>query len=340
MLSQSLSTITLLSFLSVLLPFSSSAPLDPTRLIYEFPNSTWVENLAVRSSGSILTTILSAPELYLINPFAPKPKAILVHNFPSGTGLLGITETTPDTFFVVVSNLTLSTIKVAPGSNTIFRVSFASQNATAAASVTHIATLPTAKLLNGLTTLNHRTILAADSGSGQVWSIDTDTGTAKVVIADPLMAPTSSTGIPSVGVNGIHLRGNNTLYFTNSAQALFAKIPINTDGTPQGPAVLLTRADTGFAYDDFALSPPTGDAFLTTSSENSIAEAPANGGAQTIVAGNLNSTEIAQPTSAAFGRTRWDKGVLYVGTTGGLSAPVNGHEIVGGQVVAVFTGDR
>ena len=55
------------------------------------------------------------------------------------------------------------------------------------------------------------------------------------------------------------------------------------------------------------------------------------------IAGDLNSTSIAQPTSAAFGRNG-DEGVLFVSTAGGLGIPVNGNEIVGGQIVAVRVG--
>ncbi|KAL6717265.1 hypothetical protein ACLMJK_005180 [Lecanora helva] len=321
-----------------LLPFVAS--LDSTRLVYEFPNGTFVENIAVRSSGSVLTTIITSPDLYLINPLDANPRANLVHRFPSGFSLLGITETTPDTFFVVVSNFTVSTASTAPGSNTIFRVAFDSPNATATASITHVATIEDAKLLNGLTTLNNHTILAADSGRGQVWSVNTDTGVAKIVISDPLMAPTSPNGLNSIGINGLHLRDSSTLFFTNTAQALLAKIHINLDGIPKSPATLVARSFKGTAYDDFALSRTSGNAFLATGSGNSIARVNVEDGNQRIVAGNINSTDIAEPTSAAFGRTTADRSVLYVTTAGGLVIPVNGDEIVGGQLVAVSIRDQ
>ena len=57
-------------------------------------------------------------------------------------------------------------------------------------------------------------------------------------------------------------------------------------------------------------------------------------GGQSVIAGNLNSTAIAEPTSAQLGRN----GVLYVTTAGGLAVPVvvGGEEVrVGGQLVAV-----
>ena len=60
-------------------------------------------------------------------------------------------------------------------------------------------------------------------------------------------------------------------------------------------------------------------------------------GSQRIVAGNVNSTSIAEPTSAQLG----ENGVLYVTTAGGLAVPVvvGGEDVrVGGQLVAVELG--
>ena len=147
------------------------------------------------------------------------------------------------------------------------------------------------------------------------------------------MAPTKIG--PPIGINGLRVHDGKTLYFTNEAQKLFAKIDINTDGTPLGPpSTIITNATaTVPCFDDFELD-VQGDAFIATASGNTLAEI-ASDGEQRVLAGNLNSTEIAQGTSARFGRTFRDRGRLYVTTAGGLAAPVNGDEIVGGQVVAV-----
>ena len=62
-------------------------------------------------------------------------------------------------------------------------------------------------------------------------------------------------------------------------------------------------------------------------------------GQERIVAGNVNSTAIAEPTSAQLGRD----GVLYVTTAGGLAVPVVVGGVptrVGGQVVAVDLNGR
>lgn len=94
------------SFIVHATPLLDKSDLHPTRLIYEFPNRTWVENLAIRANGQILVTILSSPELYLIDPF--KGMAVLVHTFPYALSLFPVTEVTPDIFVVSSSNYTIS----------------------------------------------------------------------------------------------------------------------------------------------------------------------------------------------------------------------------------------
>ena len=73
---------------------------------------------------------------------------------------------------------------------------------------------------------------------------------------------------------------------------------------------------------------------MATQGGDSIAEVKPNGDTR-IIAGVVNTTEIAEPTSAQFGRTVGDRHVLYVVTAGGLAVPIDGDVVVGGQVVAV-----
>ncbi len=322
------STFALLLWTSIQLTLA----LDPTRLVYQFPKGTWVENLFVRPSGSLLVTILSSPDLYLIDPLVPDPEPQLIHHFSSSEGLLGITATGPDTYYIIGINATYSTIPPPPGSNLIYRVHFPPTLGPPAISIA--AAVKNAVFLNGLTTLNPTTLLASDSTLGVVWAIDITTGVSRIVIKDPLMAPTTAN--PVLAINGIRLFQNHTLYFTNSAQALLAKIPIHANGTAAGAAQKIASAFEGTFYDDFALD-RHGDAFLATQGGDSIAEVTLNG-SQRIIAGVVNTTEIAEPTSAQFGRTVGDGNVLYVTTAGGLAIPIDGDVIVGGQVVAVDTG--
>lgn len=315
--------------LCAIVPFSLA--LDPTRLVYQFPKGTWIENLSVRPSGSLLLSIKTTPQIYLIDPLVPDPKPKLIHNFTSSTWLSGIAATDADTYYLIGANATWENPSPTPGSNRIYSVHFPPPPSPA--EISDAAVVKDAVFLNGLTTLNATTLLSADSTLGVVWAIDVTTGVSRIVIKDPLMAPTPAS--PKLGINGVRLFRDNTLYFTNSAQLLLAKIQINADGTAAGPAEKITSAAIGY-FDDFALD-GHGDAFVTTGSGDSVVEVMRDG-SQRIIAGAVNTTELAQPTSAQFGRTLEDRHVLYVTTTGGLKYPIDGDVMVGGQVVAVDTG--
>ena len=310
---------------------SLSLALDPTRLVYQFPKGTWVENIFVRPSGSLLLTLITTPDLYLLDPFASTPQAQLLHRFTSSQWLTGITETDPDTYYVIGANATYETLSPTPGSNRLYRVHFR-DNATAP-ETSLAAEVKDAVFLNGLIKLNPSTLLASDSTLGVVWAIDIPTGASRIVIRDPLMAPTPA--LPKLGINGIRLLSNQTLYFANTAQARLANVRIRPNGTAAVPAEKIASAPPGITFDDFALD-GRGDAFLATQPGDSIAEVGVNGSTR-IIAGVVNTTEIAEPTSAQFGRTHADGHVLYVVTAGGLAFPIDGDVVVGGQVVAVDT---
>jgi hypothetical protein len=60
------------------------------RTIYEFPNETWIEYIALRSNDNLLTTLITTPELWERDPFPSK--AELVHRFDTVTSFFGIAE--------------------------------------------------------------------------------------------------------------------------------------------------------------------------------------------------------------------------------------------------------
>ena len=85
------------------------------RNVTQFPNGTWLENLAVRSNGQLLVTVFSAPELYQVDPNGGKQPQ-LIHQFPGVLGLAGIAEVEKDVFAVAGGNLSLKTLTSPPGS--------------------------------------------------------------------------------------------------------------------------------------------------------------------------------------------------------------------------------
>jgi hypothetical protein len=56
----------------------------------------------VRANGNLLTTIITASELWEINPFTSQVE--LVHRFDTATSVFGITEIERDTFAIALGN--------------------------------------------------------------------------------------------------------------------------------------------------------------------------------------------------------------------------------------------
>ncbi|KAB8336848.1 hypothetical protein FH972_021156 [Carpinus fangiana] len=307
-----------------------------TRLVHQFPPGTWLENLAIRPGGSVLVTTL-APDaaVYEIDPSAPRSQSTkLVSKFASSTGAFGITASPEgsDTFYVITSNSTVNDFTETPGTNKIQRITFPGPK------VEFVSLVKDANVLNGLTALNEHTILAADSIQGAVYAINTVTGAYRKVITDPLMSRPTAQGL---GINGLRVQGNE-LYFTNSARFLLAKLPLKPDGTAAGKAVKISSSKTvpiarQEQYDDFATD--QNHAYATTMGGNVIQEVDICTGQTRLIAGNLNSTSIAEPTSAQVFRTYGRPATLFITTGGAYVIPVyqNGqkYQNIGGQLVAV-----
>ena len=299
----------------------------PVQTIYNFPNGTWVENLAVRRSGNILVTLDTAPEVWEIHP--TNHSASLVHTFPNATSTMGIIEIKPDYFAVVVGNFSLATFLGTKGSWSIWTIDLSSDDGIP--KVQKAADVVDANFLNGLTTQPHAAsnVLAADPNQGVIFQVDISTGTSRVLIDDPALKPNETTHVP-VGVNGIRSRGDY-LYFTNSfASPVLGRFILAENGTAIGPAETIVSKPNyptllGGWANDFALD-ANGNAFIATDTSNSLVKA-APSGKVIIVAGGVSSTVVEGDTSAAFGRTSRDRKTLYLTAHGDSGYP--------GKVLAV-----
>ncbi|KAK5989577.1 Putative hetero-Diels-Alderase-like protein [Cladobotryum mycophilum] len=308
--------------------------LDPVRTVFEFPNNTYVENLAVRSNGQILVSVLTKPQLFLIDPSAPgQSEAILVHEFAGSLGVSGIAEYQPDVFAVITGNFSFETGDVGVGSWNVWSVDLRG---------VHITNVSPAHFLNGISLLSQAesTLMIGDINVGDIYRLDVLTSNYEVVINNTFTAAVPAPPFPLAGVDGVRVHNGSSLFFTNIGKGTFNKVSINIDGTPVGPITTLANTLTATdEYDDFTFD-CDGNAFLVTGGGNSIEMISADGRKQIIIAGRANSTAIAEPTSCAFGRGSLDKNVLYVVTAGGLAVPVNGETTIGGQLVAVTTNSR
>ncbi|KUJ12493.1 uncharacterized protein LY89DRAFT_542018, partial [Mollisia scopiformis] len=305
--------------------------------IHQFPDPTWVENIAIRPNGQILVDLVTTPDMYLLDPH-PNSTATLIHSFSSDHAVLGLTETTPDMFHLIASNFTLTPPTIANGTDSIWTVDLTSYDhkTNTGAKIHQVVLIPESDLLNGLSTLSPEKglIVAADSFKGVIWLINVNTGAYSILFQDPALAPTSPE--PSgLSVNGIRVlppsaHNNDTawIYFDNTAKATFNRVPISLSALKATAAV--QQLASNISIDDFALDPERGYAYVAAGAINQVFRIPLEGGTPEYVFGGLNSTVIPNPTSVAVA----GEGRIYVTTTGGIESPVNGTYREGGKVVS------
>lgn len=143
-------------------------------------------------------------------------------------------------------------------------------------------------------------------------------------------------------INGIKVQ-DGFVYWTAGGDFCRAKLYSNVTA---GPGEVIAEA---IAFDDFAVSPDgfrAGSgrkfAYAATAAENTIMQISFDlqGGRNltSVIAGSLDSTEIAEPTGCAFGRGEGEMDWLYVTTGGGsgVGVDVDGVEVaVGAQLLGI-----
>lgn len=306
------------------------ASLKKTRVIFQLPNvGSWFENIAVRSTGTILATRVDVPELWEINPATGTGTAIATFPPPIST-VTGITELTPEVFALGVGQYNLGTGTV-PGSYSIWTLDLSSSSADGTYHPKLVTQIPEAGLINGLTTgdAGKGIVLAADSEFFALYKIDIPSGSYTKTLADETM--TVPPGAPiQLGINGVKIR-NGYLYFTNSMRETFYRVPVGEDFKATGAVEAVA---TGFPQDDFVFG-ADGTAYVATHGANTVVKVAAGSKEGIAIAGNFESLEVAGCTACAFGRRKEDGKVLYVATAGALSMPVKGELTEPAKVVAV-----
>lgn len=314
----------------------SAAPLEPRaklplplRTIYQFSNPNWIENIAVRSNGDLLFTMLTKPELYQLREAQGQPPQMeLVHSFESLTGLMGIAETTEDSFIVAGGNFSSPGVGV-PGTFSVWEIKMRGRWP----QVSKVVDIPEAVLLNGVVTNPwiKNEVLIADSSLGKVFKVSVKEKKYQVAVEVPEMAPPADAPI-QLGVNGVHIH-DGFLFWTNSLLKTLFRVRIDKNGIVAAGARVETIATPLSSLDDFAID-RKGTSWVTTNANNSVLRISPNG-KSVVVAGSISELTVAGATAAAFGRKPLDRDVLYVVTSGALAGPVNGTITEGGKIVAI-----
>lgn len=294
-----------------------SLPL-PVTLVSSFQLGSWLENLAVRENGQLLVSRLDTPEVLQVDPTSNvEPVTVFAWNSSEYRGALGISETTSDVFYVILSAFINSSFVKTSGVNSIFEIdmnNFAISNGTITqnATVTKLVDITSSDSLNGMTTLDDSNILVGDIYNGWVYKVNTVDGTHNIVIDDPKMKAPAGALTP-LGVNGLNIHDSN-LYWTNSAAASLNRIQITDDGTPVGNSSVVLTNEPG--ADDFAFK-SNGTAFIALNSQDQLGALFAGSSTLETVAGSSISTALEGVSAGRFGRLASDLNRLYMTTSGG-----------------------
>ncbi|KAK1637604.1 hypothetical protein BDP81DRAFT_425557 [Colletotrichum phormii] len=307
----------------------------PSRIVYQFPQQpNWIENIAVRKNGNLVLTMLTSPEIFQVaKPWEKSPSTDLVHRFSGFDGLLGITETCPDTFVVVGGNFSGIGVSV-PGSFSAWEVNVADKKTT----VNKIVNVPEAAFLNGVVALpwDRNIVLIAESALGKVYRLDVKAKKYDVVLGGQYLEPTAE-AVPPIGVNGVQIRGD-FLYWSHSSLRKVFRVKLDRAGRVAAKTTIdqITNVNTTAIFlDDFTFDKKGGIWAVTNIDGKLLYVTPE--GKSTVAAGSETELTVAGDTAAAFGRNIKDKGILYVGTGGSLARPVNGTITEPGKIVAFDT---
>jgi hypothetical protein len=174
---------------------------------------------------------------------------------------------------------------------------------------------------NGVVKVAEGRFLVADSYKGVIWEVDVETRSARIWLADDLLARANATN-PTPAVNGLKLHGG-MVYASNTAKQLLLKIPV-MDGRAGRPEVVLNN----IGLDDFDLD-PAGVLYGATHVYNSLVRIGRDGKV-TVLAGLAQG--MAGSTAVAYSPV--GGGQLFVTTNGGMSLPPAGG-VQTGKVVQV-----
>ncbi|OPB42838.1 hypothetical protein A0O28_0084740 [Trichoderma guizhouense] len=307
---------------AIAVPTDQSVSGAPIKTVVQLQqNGTQFENLITRTDGTILATRIDVPEIWWIDPAdATHTRVITIEG--DVVSILGITETSPNVYAFNAGNVTSQ--GAVDGSFQIWGLDL-----THGEPQTYLtARINRASFLNGITTLDPKTVIVTDTNLGLLWKVNISTGNYEILLQDPSMAIPKGSSIPA-GINGVHIH-NGYVYFTNTAQMSLSRFSIAKNGTITGS---IQRIAEGFMCDDFDVQ-PDGTVYLPTAAQNTVVRVSLDGRVQQL-AGTADSLAVGGGTAAQFGRGSHQKRTLFVTTSGDRFSPINGTLMEPGKLVAV-----
>jgi sugar lactone lactonase YvrE len=268
-------------------------------LITEWPQGSFVENLAAKHDGHLLVTVHSTNEIYEVNPNQSKSNRTLIATLPAGP--TGIVELDYNHFYVNVGSIGQH------NTWSIYRVSLHHGTTPTMAAFKQIVDIDSALFLNGLCVLSYEqgTLLSVDSMLGRIFKINIHTKQVELWYENDLLKKRSH-DLLMPGINGIRRCSvDGSLYLTNTDRAIILRLAIDPfDYRPKGQLETIVRH---IVCDDFTID-RTGVIYATTHVHNSLMRlTPVKDGEYLREELATLADGLAGATSCVFGRTYHDR---------------------------------
>lgn len=301
-------------------------PQAEVTVIAEFPEHYFLENIAVRSDGSILVTALNKKEVwYIPAPEAEipvKPRLMLTCDLLP----LNLVETEPDIFYLTASNVYTTR------ESHLYRLDLRDWKPGDPIRPKLVLEFPEPKVgLNGSCLLAPGVLLVAGA-TELIWRVDLSPdgeANARIWLQHDSMKNRPGEKKPEQpGINGIRFdHRTHYLYYTSTSQQLMMRVAV--DRSTYEPADLPEFIAGGREWDDFVIDEEAGIAYVTTHRENTIdrvvLKPDGNRAGRVVVAGNPFNDNLVGPSSGVWGRHPGDYGRrAFFSSDGGTAEPPDG----------------
>ena len=267
-------------------------------VITEWPQGSYVENLAAKHDGHLLVTVYSTNEIYEVNPNLSKSNRTLLATLPLGP--TGIVELDYNNFYINVGTI---------GERNTWGIYHINLNNEISSSIPlkKLIDIDSALFLNGLCVLSYEdgTLLSVDSTLGQIFKINIHTKQVELWYENDLLKKRSH-DLHMPGINGIRRCSvDGYLYLTNTDRALILRLAIDQfDNRPKGQLEIIVR---NIVCDDFSID-RIGAIYVTTHVHNSLIRlTPIKDGEYLREEIATLADGLAGVTSCVFGRTYQDR---------------------------------
>lgn len=213
--------------------------LVPATTLAEFPAGSFLENLAVGPDGALYVTCYVGSEIFRVDLHTWDWSSWVKFD---GVFPMGIAFDRDGSAIIAGQRQPGFDPRTPATQDGFWRVA---QDGT----VSHLVDLPGAGFVNGLQTDGQGRFYCADSLTGDLWLLDTATGTARSAINSALLAPRDRSE-PFPAANGLKLR-DGAIYVSNWVQGTIVRGELLPDGSV-GPLEVIADE---VMIDDFDFGP-------------------------------------------------------------------------------------